>query len=180
MQQLDLAVPQQESNRPACATLPNPRVATTAVKDLIQYIKQRLLPLGLVVRHGPPMVPGGEQAVFSDTEEKPETARDARRDLSQADSNSHRPGRGDKVQNAPQTLSPSSSDRRGHAEAFAGRRLTIGDGRSSALNRQHRNGPLNFSSLQTAKDLRRNHVGSQRSFRLAKLHATLTAFRTNQ
>ena len=82
VQQLDFAVPQQESNRPACATLPNPRVATTAVKVLIQYIKQRLLPLGLVVKHGPPMVPGGgEQAVFSDTEEKPETARDARRDL---------------------------------------------------------------------------------------------------
>ena len=44
----DLAAPQQpESNRPACATLPNPSVATTAVKVLIQFIKQRLLPLGL-------------------------------------------------------------------------------------------------------------------------------------
>jgi hypothetical protein len=82
VQQLDLAVPQQESNRPACATLPNPRVATTAVKDLIQYIKQRLLPLGQLSDTDRRWCQGGEQAVFSDTEEKPEAARDARRDSS--------------------------------------------------------------------------------------------------
>lgn len=82
VQQLDFAVPQQESNRPACATLPNPRVATTAVKVLIQYIKQRLLPLGLMSNTDRRWCQGGEQAVFSDTEEKPETARDARRDTS--------------------------------------------------------------------------------------------------
>ena len=70
MQQLDFAVPQQESNRPACATPPNPRVATTAVKVLIQYIKLASPSLGTNVKHGPPMVPGGRTGGFSDTEEK--------------------------------------------------------------------------------------------------------------
>lgn len=155
VQQLDFAVPQQESNRPACATLPNPRVATTAVKVLIQYITQRLLPLGLMSNTDRRWCQGGEQAVFRTPKRswKPPATRVA---IFPADPCSHRPGRGDKIQKrTTDSESLPAPKLRGHAEAFAGRRLTIGDGRSSALNRQPRNGPLNFSSPQIAKDLRR-------------------------
>ena len=105
VQQLDFAVPQQESNSPAFATLPNPRVATTAVKDLIQYITQRLLPLGLMSDTDRRWCQGGEQAVFRTPKrsKKPPATRVA---IFLADPCSHRPGRGDKVQNAPQTLIP--------------------------------------------------------------------------
>jgi len=92
------------------------------------------------------MVPGGRTGGFSDTEEKPGSARDARRDLPKRIRIPTGRAVVTKFKTHHRLRVRASSEIRGHAEAFAGRRLTIGDGRSTALNRQSRNGPLNFSS----------------------------------
>jgi ribosomal protein L34E len=67
-----------------------------------------------------------------------------------------------KFQNAPRLVVLAISAGTIQHEVLAGRHLTIGDSRSSSLDRQPQNVPLNFSSPQTANELRRFSIGSQR------------------
>ena len=153
VQQQDFSAPQHpvlqqpELNKPACAAPPNPKVATTAVNVFNQFIRAASPSLGTNWGcHVQLMVPSYLIRRFADTEEKSETARDARRKFPSG--------------SVTTNLRDLSQTHRHRVRAIVLRTgfvpvvfrgpcrfgLTNGNGRSGRVNRQPRNPPMNFST----------------------------------